>query len=169
LKRGSRLARSGGLFPTRILLATDGSNEAVLAEDAAVEISGSTGSELHVVHVVLIVFDLPYPRGSLRERNEAVLDRRKIRGLRLLEERVRRIEDLGGAVAASHYREGNPKKEVLRLASELDAGLIITGGQRRPWFERIFGDGFSEHVFKRAERPVLVVSDRERESSALPR
>lgn len=105
----------------------------------------------------------------MRERNEAVLDRRKIRGLRLLQERVRRIEDLGGVVTASHYREGNPEKEVLKLASELDAGLIITGGQRRPWFERIFGAGFSEHVFKRADRPVLVVNDREPEGSALMR
>ena len=103
----------------------------------------------------------------MRERNEAVLDRRKIRGLRLLQERVLRIEDL--VVAASHYREGNPEKEVLRLASVLDAGLIITGGQRRPWFERIFGAGFSEHVFKRADRPVLVVNGREPEGSALMR
>jgi nucleotide-binding universal stress UspA family protein len=157
------------LFPTKILLATDGSNEAVMAEDAAVELSGGTGSELHVVHVVSMVFDLPYPRGSLRERNEAVLDRRKIRGLRLLQERVRRIEDLGGGVAASHYREGNPEKEVLKLARELDAGLIVTGGQRRPWFERMFGAGFSEHVFKRADRPVLVVGGREHEGSALMR
>lgn len=157
------------MFPTRILLATDGSNEAILAEDAAVEVSVSTGSELHVAHVVLTVFDLPYPPGSLRERNVAMLDRRKIRGLRLLEERVRRIEDLGGTVAASHYREGNPEREVLRLARELDAGLIVTGGQRRPWFERIFGAGFSEHVFKRADRPVLVVSSNEHEGSVLPR
>ena len=157
------------MFPTRILLATDGSNEAILAEDAAVELSGGTGSELHVVHVVPMVFDLPYPRGSLRERNEAVLDRRKIRGLKLLQERTRRIEDLGGVVAASHYREGNPEKEVLKLARELDPGLIITGGQRRPWFERMFGAGFSEHVTKRADRPVLVVSGRECEGAALSR
>lgn len=156
------------MFPTRILLATDGSNEAVMAEDAAVELSGDTGSELHVVHVVSLVFDLPYPRGSLRERNEAMLDRRKVRGLRLLQERVRRIEDLGG-VAASHYREGNPEKEVLKIARELDAGLIITGGRRRPWFERMFGAGFSEHVFKRADRPVLVVGCGEHEGSALMR
>ncbi|HEX6710564.1 MAG TPA: universal stress protein [Rubrobacter sp.] len=157
------------MFPTRILLATDGSNEAVLAEDAAVDLSVSTGSHLHVVHVVRTYFDLPYPRGSLRERNDAVLDQRKLRGLRLLEQRGRRIEDLGGVVVASHYREGNPEKEVLKLASELDAGLIVTGGQRRPWFERIFGAGFSEHVFKRAVRPVLVVTDREHEGSVLPR
>ena len=58
---------------------------------------------------------------------------------------------------------------MLRLASETDAGLIVTGGQRRQWFERIFGAGFSEHVFKRADRPVLVVSGREHIGSALPR
>jgi nucleotide-binding universal stress UspA family protein len=152
-----------------MLLATNGSNEAVVAEDAAVELASSTGSELHVVHVVRTVLDLPYPRGSARELNEAILDQRKLLGLRLLEQRVRRIEDLGGVVAASHYREGNPEKEVLKLAGELDAGLIVIGGQRRPWFERIFGAGFSEHVFKRADRPVLVVSSREHEGSALPR
>lgn len=157
------------MFPTRMLLATNGSNEAVLAEDAAVELASSTGSELHLVLVVRTVFGPPYPRGSARERNEAILDQRKLLGLRILEQRVRRIEDLGGIVSASHYREGNPEKEVLKLAGELDAGLIVTGGQRRPWFERIFGAGFSEHVFKRADRPVLVVSDREHEGSALPR
>jgi nucleotide-binding universal stress UspA family protein len=157
------------LFPTRMLLATNGSNEAVLAEDAAVELASSTGSELHVVLVVRTVFGPPYPRGSAKKRNEAMLDQRKLLGLRILEQRVRRIEDLGGIVSASHYREGNPEKEVLKLAGELDAGLIVTGGQRRPWFERIFGAGFSEHLFKRADRPVLVVSDREHEGSALPR
>ncbi len=39
------------LFPTRILLATDGSPDAALAARSAVELSGNTGSELRVVHV----------------------------------------------------------------------------------------------------------------------
>ncbi len=39
------------LFPTRILLATDGSPDAALAARSAVELSGNTGSETHVVHV----------------------------------------------------------------------------------------------------------------------
>ena len=36
------------IFPTKILLATDGSKEAVLAARAAVELAEKTGSELHV-------------------------------------------------------------------------------------------------------------------------
>jgi nucleotide-binding universal stress UspA family protein len=39
------------IFPTKILLATDGSEEANLAARTAVDIAEKTGSELHVVHV----------------------------------------------------------------------------------------------------------------------
>src|SRR3712207_1754094 len=38
-------------FPTRIIAATDGSEDAVLALRAAAGLSSRTGSELHVVHV----------------------------------------------------------------------------------------------------------------------
>lgn len=39
------------IFPTRVLLATDGSEDAALAAQAAAELAEKTGSELHVVHV----------------------------------------------------------------------------------------------------------------------
>jgi nucleotide-binding universal stress UspA family protein len=38
-------------FPTRILVATDGSEEAELAATAAAELAKGTNSELHIVHV----------------------------------------------------------------------------------------------------------------------
>jgi nucleotide-binding universal stress UspA family protein len=50
------------IFPTTVLMATDGSEEASLATEAAVEISGKTGSELHVIHVYGVVPIYPlYP------------------------------------------------------------------------------------------------------------
>ena len=42
------------IFPTRILLVTDGSEEAELAALKAVDMANSTDSELHVVHVGLV-------------------------------------------------------------------------------------------------------------------
>src|SRR3712207_6723033 len=39
------------IFPTKILLATDGSREADLAATTAADLAKSTGSELHVIHV----------------------------------------------------------------------------------------------------------------------
>jgi Universal stress protein family len=43
-----------GLFPTRILLATDGSEEAELAALRAVDLAERTDSELHLVHVGVV-------------------------------------------------------------------------------------------------------------------
>ena len=84
------LVRRVDIFPTKILLATDGSTEASLAEEAAVELSNGTGSELHVVHVLRTTPELPYPRSSAKERSEALLEWRKLDGLKLLDDRVRR-------------------------------------------------------------------------------
>ena len=38
------------IFPTRILLATDGSEDATLAAQTAIDLANKTGSELHVVY-----------------------------------------------------------------------------------------------------------------------
>ena len=157
------------MFPTKMLLATDGSAEALLAETAAVELSVGTGSELHVVCVVSTTPELPYARRSMRERTEALLEARRLNGLRVLDSRVRQIENLGGGIAASHYREGDPEKEILRLAEELNAGLILTGGEKRPWFERLFGAGFSERLNRHSNRPVLVVNARSLKRSTVPK
>src|ERR671911_2584857 len=43
-----------GLFPTRLLLATDGSEEAELAALKAVDLAERTNAELHVVHVGVV-------------------------------------------------------------------------------------------------------------------
>jgi hypothetical protein len=40
------------IFPTKILLATDGSREAELAGQTAADLAQKTDSELHVVHVL---------------------------------------------------------------------------------------------------------------------
>lgn len=149
------------MFPTKILLATNGSAEAVIAEEAAVELANGTGSELHVVHVVSTVIEVPYAHATARQRQEALLEWRKLRGLALLDARVRRIEEeLGGIVTASYYREGKPEKETVLLGDEIEAGLVVVGGMRRPWYERVFaGGGFSERVSRKAGRPVLVATE----------
>ena len=157
------------MFPTKILVATDASDEAYPAVEAAVELANGTGSELQVVFVVSTAPELPYPRFTAKERNEAFLEQKRLGGLRLLEHQVRRVEELGGSVAASHYKEGNPEREVIKLGREIGAGLIVTGGRRRPWFVRIFGAGFSSKIFRKADRPVLVVGKQGLQNSAVPR
>src|SRR5918999_4014192 len=117
------------LYPTRILLATDGSEESASAVRTAVELANSTGSELYVVHAISTAPQRPYPRHFERAKSEDILQSKRVTALVLLDEKVRQAEKMGGIVVNSYYREGDPVKEVLRLAEELDVGLIITGGR----------------------------------------
>ena len=158
------------MFPTKILVAVDGFRETSWAVRAAVESASGTGSELHVVHVVPTVPELPYLHLAAKERAEDFFEWRKLKGLEVLDEQVRRIgEDLGGTVAASYYREGKPGKEIAFLGEEIDAGLIMVGGRRQAPFERIFGANLAEKILRRTDRPVLIVDDRGSQSLPVPR
>jgi nucleotide-binding universal stress UspA family protein len=133
-------------------------------------LANGTSSELHVVHVVSTVPEAPYPRSWEKEKREALLEWKKLRGLEFLDDLVRRIEEeLGGNVAGSHYREGTPDKEVVRLGEEIDAGLIMVGGRRPRRLERVFLAGFPEKVLRRAKCPVLVVGERGSRGSPVAR
>src|ERR671914_3010951 len=81
---------------TRILLASDGSKDASLAARAAADVCEVTGAELHVVHAWHSV-----PTVRLRPFMSAEL---KKLGKELLEEGVKRVEDLSAARTSS--REG---------------------------------------------------------------
>jgi hypothetical protein len=99
--RGCRIEMS--IFPTKMLLATDGSEEAQLAAKTAAELARSTGSELHVIHVFLWARPTAFDPISLDTTvHEAVDSRARER----LEEIVRRIEASGGVVRRSHLKRG---------------------------------------------------------------
>jgi nucleotide-binding universal stress UspA family protein len=80
----------------KILLATDGSEEAELAAGAAVELANSTGSELNLVHVKLLPVAPPYPE-VLDWRED--LERAEREARELLDEQVKMVEEAGGTVA----------------------------------------------------------------------
>ncbi|MDQ3922076.1 MAG: universal stress protein, partial [Actinomycetota bacterium] len=85
------------VFPTRVLLATDGSGEAALAARTAADLAKATASELHVVHVgeYLPTFF------AETEMEPAQLERE---ARTLLDEQVNRIEAAGGTVTEAHFR-----------------------------------------------------------------
>src|SRR5215211_3700566 len=98
------------IFPTTVLLATDGSEESSLATKAAVEISDKTGSELHLIHVYGVAPIYPlYPEGAeledpmLEEELESLSE---LRGREMLEDAVEEVQSAGGTVAQVHWREG---------------------------------------------------------------
>ena len=144
-------------FPTRMLLATDGSEDAGRAALAAVDISKRTGSELHVVHVLPQFPRYAYP-GITPEIYSYVLDSTLREARDLLDEQAKRIEDGGGRVAQTHTRRGPAADEILDLAEELGAGLIVVGSRGLgPVKHLILGSVSEGVVHGGASCPVLVM------------
>jgi nucleotide-binding universal stress UspA family protein len=118
------------IFPTRILLATDGSREAELAAETAFDLSKKLDSELHAVYVEpmperhtsgLMRFGVDLPA----EVVESVEQEARTK----LEEQVQKIREAGGEVVQAHPRAGLPTAEIVALAEELGVGLIVIGSR----------------------------------------
>jgi nucleotide-binding universal stress UspA family protein/quercetin dioxygenase-like cupin family protein len=137
------------LFPTKILLATDGSADAVQATEAAVDLADKSGSQLHVVHVWQ---DVPTPYAHAFVKQE--LERQ---GQEILEEQVWRIDADGGAVAGAHLKMGRTSDEVIELGEELGADLIVVGSRGLGPVKRVLLGSRSEEIVHHAHVPVLVL------------
>ncbi len=142
------------IFPTRILLATDGSEDAELAASAAIRLANETGSELHVVYVG--EFASPphdYPGSRLEQIVEHVTHRTRS----LLGERIGLIAAAGGDVSGEHVRVGRPADEIVALAEEIGAGLIVVGSRGMGGVRRALVGSISDSVVRHAHCPVMVV------------
>jgi nucleotide-binding universal stress UspA family protein len=142
------------IFPTRILLATDGSEDAALATRAAADLSSTTGSELYVVHAW--EFTAPYSAypgeilKNYRRSNEQAAQE-------LLTRQVARIEEMGGTVTGALLRQGPPIDEILSFAEELHPGLVVIGSRGLGSVGSFLVGSVSEGVVHHAPCPVLIV------------
>ncbi len=148
------------MFPAKILLATDGSEEASRAARMAAALAEKTGSELHVAYVEPLPDHYALPeavtygpdlRSEVRER----ADREAIEKLAVEVERLKEMGD----VAGSHARIGRPDKEISHLAEEIGAGLIVVGSKGHGLVRRTLMGSVSNSVVRHAHGPVLVVRE----------
>src|SRR3954447_15003520 len=144
-------------FPTKILVATDGSEDATLAVQAAVDLSNETGAELHLVHVGESHPVSPPPVSGPPPSKEEV----RWVAQRLLDEQLGQVGGMGGNVVEGHLRMGRPAEEILRLSEEIVAGLIVVGNQglsgRFSRMRRFIMGSVSENVTRYARCSVMVV------------
>ena len=148
------------IFPTKILLAADGSKEAELAFASAADLSEKTGSELDVVyvgHMPLVAYESPGasildPDLWRRMHEDAEQEART-----MLDELVQRVGKTGNEVAGVHGRLGRPDAEIVGLADELGAGLIVLGSRGLGPLRRALMGSVSDSVVRHAHCAVLVV------------
>ena len=149
------------IFPTKILLATDGSEEAKLAFASAADLSKKTGSELHVVyvgHMPLVSYESPGattldPGLSGRMHESAQQEART-----MLDEQMQRVGE-SGEIAEVHATIGRPDAEIVGLADELGVGLIVLGSRGLGPLRRALMGSVSDSVVRYAHCPVLVVRE----------
>jgi nucleotide-binding universal stress UspA family protein len=152
------------IFPTTVLLAIDGSTEAALATEAAVEIAIKTRSELHLVYVhsyppLTTLYEGEFPRGvqDLDHEFDEELENSRRAAQGVLDTAVRKVDSLGGAVAQAHLMEGRAPQEIVTLAEDSGIGLIVMGSRGRGRVSRTLMGSVSDLVVRHAHCPVLVV------------
>ena len=151
------------IFPTSILLATDGSKDAEIASRTVADLAGRTGSELHVLYVWEAAN--PYVEDVQMAGDEPVNPRldAELRSLferqarEILDAEVERVRAAGGTVAQAHLRMSRADREIVAVAEEIGAGLIVTGSRGRGGIRRALLGSVSDSVVRHAHSPVLVV------------
>ena len=155
------------IFPTKILLASDGSETGTHAMEVAVEFCEQTGSELHLVYVGEDAYSatLVYPEAAdpeWVEREGPVLTGQlqqqfEQMSRRVLDTQAEKVREAGGTIAQAHLRMGEAATEIVDLAEELGAGLVVLGSRGLSGIRRALMGSVSDSVVRHAHCPVLVV------------
>ena len=147
------------VFGGRFLLATDGSPEAERALGIAAMLSEKLGAELHLVCVEPMPDPYSWPearmmspelRGDIRERAEEA-------ARELLEGQVEKLEEMDLKVSGAHAVAGRPDTEIVRVAEEVGAGLVVLGSRGLGPVRRAVMGSVSLSVVHHSHGSVLVV------------
>ena len=153
------------LLGTKMLLATDGAEEAELATRAAIKLAEGIGSELHVIYVE--------PLPDFMKKNDAgtpgydleLYEKIEEEGREMLRKLTWRVKVAGGTVAEAHLRMGAVAEEIVGLADELEVGLVVVGSRGLGRIRRTLAGSVSESVFRHAHCPVMVVRAKDKPPS----
>jgi nucleotide-binding universal stress UspA family protein len=136
----------------RVLLATNFRPSSVAATQLATQVANQLGAELHAVYVIGDYFEqisAMFPEGGL-----AALTRLRS----YVEERMGNFARAGGA-SGTHIAEGRPYQEIVKLATTIDADLIVIGTAVHGSLfgnSQVLGSEI-ERVIRNAPCPVLCV------------
>ena len=137
----------------RILLATNFRPSSNVATNVARQMADSSGAELHAIYVIGDYFEqisVMFPEGGRSALSRMRED---------VQSRMQSFAGEGNGQVKTHIAEGRPYAEIVRLAAELDADLIVIGTTVHA---SLFGGAPAlgseiERVVRNAPCPVLCV------------
>jgi nucleotide-binding universal stress UspA family protein len=146
-----------------VVVGTDFSEQATRALRTAFELARSHApAELHVVHAstaASIAAGYAIPLGGLAACPGQDLDEEHAALVRHLDEQLGKLPGFAecGVSVMSHVLLDAPMFAITRLASELDADVIVVGSHGRHGVARWLLGSVAEAVVRQASSPVLVV------------
>jgi nucleotide-binding universal stress UspA family protein len=90
---------------------------------------------------------------------EDVLRKNRGEAKELLEQQAKRIEESGVSVKESHLREGRAEEEIVEVAEEIGAGMIVMGSRGYGRLRRALLGSVSDAVVRHAHCPVTIVRE----------
>jgi nucleotide-binding universal stress UspA family protein len=138
------------MTPKRILVAFDGSKDADHAFETAVDFAALCGAHLQVVSVATP------PEPPTRVETEAALDA-ATRHYEELFEGMRRRAEARGIDLETRILVGHAAEQILRLAADTGADLIVVGHRGRSAIREWLFGSTSRRVVSHASCSVLVV------------
>ena len=134
----------------KILHANDGSEHAFHALSLALAIAKQNQSELHIV----CVEELPYLPEFIDDVREATAT--AARRFEDVLQRARAMAAESGVLLHTHVLAGHPVRDVITLAGELKADLLVIGARgHSELYERMVGSR-ADRLMQLARCPVLI-------------
>ena len=137
-------------YPTKVLLGTDGTEFSARAAHTAVALCAKTGAELHVVHVWRLPSGVTGTTAQATSLPTSSPEEALQRGQTLLDRQVEQLRELGGEVAGSYLRMGQPPYEVVGLSDEIGADMLVSGRGRPRAMRRAVRETTGRPVLGRA-------------------
>ena len=146
----------------KILIATDGSPTGRAAVDAGVELAAEEGAAVVIVHVVSILAfaEKENGNGPVHAQRPPRLEDDEVLGTALAVAAARSVE------ATAELLIGYPPRQIVRLAAEIDADLIVVGSRGLGRMKGAVFGSTSREVVTHAQRPVVVVRPLAAEATA---
>ncbi|MGF1472730.1 MAG: universal stress protein [Rubrobacteraceae bacterium] len=146
-------------FLKKVLLATDGSEDATAATRAAADLSKRLGAELYVIHAWEKPPEYSYP-GVPRSLDTAAFFQRHAE--EVLEREREHLAGLEARVTEAFLELGRAADGILDFSEHIGVDLVVIGSRGHGAFRRVALGSVSEEVVHHASCPVVVVRPGER-------
>jgi nucleotide-binding universal stress UspA family protein len=146
----------------KILLTTDGSENAARAAEHALWFAEVSGAPIVILYVVEQYDPRIVPFSTLPRSNESLYEELRDEGNRIVENFKEKLEEIKDKknykdiTLTTEIKEGKPYVEILKTIKD-DFDLIVMGASGRHGLDRYMLGSVTERVVRESTKPVMII------------